>query len=166
MGHPCGNPKGSEYKHTTDYTKAASGNRNTNSPNEHIFALNDKYMKLVYSERITAMAPGVYYAHIRYSPARYVFLSTTTGSAPRANVAAAYAQVDGCMGISRDSTPPARETAHVATRSQEKRPPRRKILYWRWRKTRLTRGSYACAAGGIVGAERERRVDGMARMGV
>ena len=88
------------------------------------------------------------------------------GSTPAPKVAKVYANVDGLMGISSESPFPAPHTVHVATRNQQNKPECRKILYCRWRRTRLTKGSYNCEAGGIVGAVRERSVDGIARTGV
>ena len=88
------------------------------------------------------------------------------GSAPTANVATVYASVDGLTGSSQTSLSPPLHILHAVTRSQQKSPEFRKILYCRWRKTALTRGSYRREAGGIVGAVRDRRVEGMARMGV
>ena len=88
------------------------------------------------------------------------------GSTPAPKVARVYANVDGLMGISSESPFPAPHTVHVATRNQQNKPECRKILYCRWRRTRLTKGSYSCEAGGIVGAVRERSVEGIARTGV
>ena len=83
-----------------------------------------------------------------------------------AKVAAAYNNVDGLNGISKDSPFPVLQTIHVATRNQENKPEWRKILSCRWRKTRFSSGSYSCEAGGTVGAVRERREEGIARAGV
>ncbi len=88
------------------------------------------------------------------------------GNAPTPNVATVYTRVDGLTGSNQISPYPPLHILHAVTSSQQKRLECRKILYSRWRKTAFTRGSYSREAGGIVGAVRDMRVEGMARMGV